>query len=106
MDDSSLNADKLAPNSGYLIVETPYYPDGQVYWQGRHRGKVGEPLVVLCGAGFLRLGNAPLTRWFTDGQSVGVECQAVTRVKIDQWSPSKKVKRSPRPKGQFLPNGL
>ena len=74
---------------GYLIVESPS-PQG-VYASGRFIGPTGQKIETDCGAKFLRLAampveGAPVAQgqivWLSEGQSVVVNCKAITKVTI------------------------
>jgi len=49
--------------------------DATVYFRGKPAGTVGQILVVPCGAGFVRLGDDPLTKWYNDGRVVAIPCK-------------------------------
>lgn len=59
---------------GLLRVTAPK-AGATVYFKGKPAGKVGEILMVPCGAGFVRLGDDPLTKWYNDGRVVAIPCK-------------------------------
>lgn len=59
---------------GLLRVNAPK-AGATVYFKGKPVGKVGEILMVPCGAGFVRLGDDPLTKWYNDGRVVAIPCK-------------------------------
>jgi serine/threonine protein kinase len=73
----------LPPDRGLLRVSFVGDPSGVVYVNGIVVGDVGATLEIDCGMRFLRVGDAPLLRWFSAGQPVQVACQALTEAVIE-----------------------
>jgi len=96
----------LPPGRGYLLVESSR-KDAEVYMKGVHAGPVGKPNAVSCGAGFVRLGTLPLTRWYGPGQVVSVPCQGMTRVTLHPGrNPPTGAGPGKGPGGDWVPSGL
>ena len=72
----------LSPQQGYLVVKTKQ-ENVEVLIQGAHAGKTNEPLEVACGTKFIALGKAGPANSYQvvgEGQTVKIECQALTNV--------------------------
>ena len=72
----------LSPQQGYLVVKTAQ-TGVDVLIQGARAGKINEPLEVACGTKFIALGKPGPGSSFQvvgEGQTVKIECQALTHV--------------------------
>jgi serine/threonine-protein kinase len=68
---------------GHLTVTFP--SEGDVYVSGKLLGPVNQPLQVLCGRWFVRVGTHKSGRypdWLTVGRTVSVPCQDATQISM------------------------
>jgi uncharacterized membrane protein YgcG len=103
-------AAELPAHLGVLYVHTSARR-AYVYVRGRMAGPANQALEVECGPHHVRLADSDGTFWHDPGQSVNIECRALTEA-IMEPKPLPPPKRTvpwppalPRPKkkGQFLP---
>jgi serine/threonine protein kinase len=73
----------LPPDRGLLRVSFVGDPSGVVYVNGMVVGDVGATIEIDCGMRFVRVGDAPLLRWFSAGRPVRVVCQGLTEATIE-----------------------
>jgi DNA-binding response OmpR family regulator len=79
--DDGDDGSRLNWGQGYLIVESA--TDADVYATGFKVGRTNAKNQSSCGLKFVRLGQGDPPSWLTPGQTVDVECRAITRVKLE-----------------------
>lgn len=77
---SGEDGSKLPVNEGYLVVR--FAEAGEVYLTGIAAGQANQKLRTRCGLRYTRVGENPLGRWLSVGQTVDIKCQAVTDVTL------------------------
>lgn len=77
---SGEDGSKLPLNEGYLVVR--FAEAGEVYLTGIAAGQANQKLRTRCGLRYTRVGENPLGRWLSVGQTVDIKCQAVTDVTL------------------------
>jgi serine/threonine-protein kinase len=85
---------QLPPDTGLLTVTSPV--EATVYMNGSAVGPTNQPLKVLCGRWFVRIGTPPESgtpTWMANGASVAIGCQRATKIDAHpaaRWLPKPK----------------
>ena len=76
-----MSADDIPDGFALLQIDSTV-EDAYVYIGSTPIGPVGQPNKVRCGAVFIRLGNKPLTRWYSEGKSVAAPCKQSVKATV------------------------